>query len=61
MERINIIGIDMVIDETTGDYEYKLTLEKEFIKQFKINQDVLINDVENLIENLETYAGEKEW
>lgn len=59
MERINIIGIDMVIDETTGDYEYKLTLEKEFVKQFKINQAVLINDVENLIENLEKYAGEK--
>lgn len=59
MERINIIGIDMVIDETTGDYEYKLTLEKEFVKKFKINQAVLINDVENLIENLEKYAGEK--
>lgn len=57
MKRINIIEIDMLIDEETGGYEYKLVLEKEFIKQFKINQDVLINDIENLIENLEEYAG----
>lgn len=53
MKRLNIIKIDVcLLDSETGEFDFRLSINKEFIKEFGIDMDVLKKDLENLIDNM---------
>lgn len=53
MKKINIIGIDLyLLDEKTGEFKFKMTIDKEFIKDFNVDIEELKKDIEPLIDNL---------
>lgn len=58
MKRVNIIKIDMVLlDEETGDYEYRAKVNKDFINYFNIDSGI-IQDGLNLF--MKNFIVEKE-
>lgn len=61
MQRQTVIKIDLcLLDEETGDHEFKAVIDREFIECFGIDEDMLKKDIDNLVDNIYENCSDRE-
>ena len=53
MIRKTIIKIDFcLLNELTGDFDFRMSIDNDFIETFKVDKEVIVKDLKNMLDKI---------